>query len=255
MTVVTGLSGSGKSTLAFDIIFAEGQKRFMDVMSPYARQFTEQMETPDIDRLTGLPPTVAIEQNRTRGGSKSTVGTITEIWQFLRLLYAKLGQPHCPKCRIPVGRRSPGEIQALVAQELEKKPECLMIAAPVVRNRKGHYADLARWAAKKKYPWLRADGELVAPDAFTPLDRYSNHDIDVVLAEMRVQGNRISMNGTDCDFATLSETVSRALEMGDGFLRLLWGNGTAKLLGTHLTCPECGESYAAPERTSYRSRR
>lgn len=251
MTVVTGLSGSGKSTLAFDIIFAEGQKRFMDVMSPYARQFTEQMETPDIDRLTGLPPTVAIEQNRTRGGSKSTVGTITEIWQFLRLLYAKLGQPHCPKCRIPVGRRSPGEIQALVAQELEKKPECLMIAAPVVRNRKGHYADLARWAAKKKYPWLRADGELVAPDAFTPLDRYSNHDIDVVLAEMRVQGNRISMNGTDCDFATLSETVSRALEMGDGFLRLLWGNGTAKLLGTHLTCPECGESYAAPEPSTF----
>ena len=251
MTVVTGLSGSGKSTLAFDIIFAEGQKRFMDVMSPYARQFTEQMETPDIDRLTGLPPTVAIEQNRTRGGCKSTVGTITEIWQFLRLLYAKVGQPHCPDCRVPVGRRSPGEIQALVAQELEQKPECLMIAAPVVRNRKGHYADLARWAAKKKYPWLRADGQLVAPEAFTPLDRYSNHDIDVVLAELRVQGNRISMNGDDCDFATLAETVSRALEMGDGFLRLIRGDGSTRLLGTHLTCPDCGKSYAAPEPSTF----
>ena len=251
MTVVTGLSGSGKSTLAFDIIFAEGQKRFMDVMSPYARQFTEQMETPDIDRLTGLPPTVAIEQNRTRGGCKSTVGTITEIWQFLRLLYAKVGRPHCPVCKVPVGRRTPAEIQALVAQELEQKPASLMIAAPVVRNRKGHYADLARWAAKKKYPWLRADGSLVKPDAFTPLDRYSNHDIDVVLAELSVQANRIMMNGTDCDFATLAETVSKALEMGDGFIRLIRGDGSTRLLGTHLTCPDCGESYAAPEPSTF----
>ena len=251
MTVVTGLSGSGKSTLAFDIIFAEGQKRFMDVMSPYARQFTEQMETPAIDRLTGLPPTVAIEQNRTRGGCKSTVGTVTEIWQFLRLLYAKVGQPHCPKCRVPVGRRSAGEIQALVAQELEQKPELLMIAAPVVRNRKGHYADLARWAAKKKYPWLRADEQLVAPEEFTPLDRYSNHDIDIVLAELSVQGNRISMNGGDCDFSTLAETVSRALEMGDGFIRLIRGDGSTRLLGTHLTCPSCGQSYDAPEPSTF----
>lgn len=251
MTVVTGLSGSGKSTLAFDIVFAEGQKRFMDVMSPYARQFTEQMETPDIDRLTGLPPTVAIEQNRTRGGCKSTVGTVTEIWQFLRLLYAKVGQPHCPKCRVPVGRRSAEEIQALVAQELEQKPELLMIAAPVVRNRKGHYADLARWAAKKKYPWLRADGQLVAPEEFTPLDRYSNHDIDIVLAELSVQGNRISMNGGDCDFSTLAETVSRALEMGDGFIRLIRGDGSTRLLGTHLTCPSCGQSYDAPEPSTF----
>ncbi len=251
MTVVTGLSGSGKSTLAFDIVFAEGQKRFMDVMSPYARQFTEQMETPDIDRLTGLPPTVAIEQNRTRGGCKSTVGTITEIWQFLRLLYAKVGQAHCPDCRVPVGRRSPGEIQALVAQELEKKPESLMIAAPVVRNRKGHYADLARWAAKKKYPWLRVDGALISPNEFTPLDRYSNHDIDVVVADLCVQGNRISMNGEDCDFSTLAEAVSRALEMGDGFIRLIYGDGSTRLLGTHLTCPDCGKSYAAPEPSTF----
>ena len=251
MTVVTGLSGSGKSTLAFDIVFAEGQKRFMDVMSPYARQFTEQMETPDIDRLTGLPPTVAIEQNRTRGGSKSTVGTITEIWQFLRLLYAKVGRPHCPTCRIPVGRRSPDEIRALIMQELEHKPESLMIAAPVVRNRKGHYADLARWAAKKKYPWLRADGQLVAPDAFTPLDRYSNHDIDIVLADIHVQGNKISMNNADCDFATLAETISKALEMGDGFIRLIRGNQSTRLLSTHLTCPDCGESYAAPEPSTF----
>lgn len=250
MTVVTGLSGSGKSTLAFDIIFAEGQKRFMDVMSPYARQFTEQMETPDMDRLTGLPPTVAIEQNRSRGGCKSTVGTVTEIWQFLRLLYAKLGQAHCPKCKIPVGRRSAEEIRALVLAELDKHPASLMIAAPVVRNRKGHYADLARWAAKKKYPYVLADGVLCRPDEFTPLDRYSNHDVDIVLADISVQGNHITMNGKDCDFAALQETVDRALEMGDGFLRMLKG-AEQRLFGTRLTCPQCGESYADPEPSTF----
>ncbi len=250
MTVVTGLSGSGKSTLAFDIIFAEGQKRFMDVMSPYARQFTEQMETPDIDRLMGLPPTVAIEQNRSRGGSKSTVGTVTEIWQFLRLLYAKLGQPHCPRCHVPVGRRLPEEIRALVMAEIEKRPDSLLIAAPVVRNRKGHYADLARWAAKKKYPYMIADGRLCRPDEFTPLDRYSNHDVDIVLAEIRVRGNYITLNGWDCDFASLQETVGRALEMGDGFLRLVQGT-KSQLLGTRLSCPQCGESYAEPEPSTF----
>ncbi len=256
MTVVTGLSGSGKSTLAFDIIFAEGQKRFMDVMSPYARQFTEQMEAPDIDRLTGLPPTVAIEQNRSRGGSKSTVGTVTEIWQFLRLLYAKLGIAHCPSCGVPLSSGSAEEIQATVQEEIARRPDSLLLAAPVVRNRKGHYADLARWAEKKKYPWLRADGVLVRPAEFTPLDRYSNHDVDVVLAEISVSGSRISMNGAEVDFATLQETVSRALEMGDGFLRLLTRKGqsesyTERLLGTRLTCPQCGESYAEPEPSTF----
>lgn len=250
MTVVTGLSGSGKSTLAFDIIFAEGQKRFLDVMSPYARQFTEQLETPDIDRLTGLPPTVAIEQNRSRGGAKSTVGTVTEIWQFLRLLYAKLGVPHCPHCGVPVGGRSPQEIEALVMEEVGKHPASLMIAAPVVRNRKGHYADLARWAAKKKYPYLLADGKLSSPDAFVPLDRYSNHDIDIILAEIKVEGNHISLNGKDGDFSALQECVSRALEMGSGFLRLI-KDGKSQLLGTSLTCPQCGESFSEPEPSTF----
>lgn len=250
MTVVTGLSGSGKSTLAFDIIFAEGQKRFMDVMSPYARQFTEQMETPDIDRLIGLPPTVAIEQNRSRGGCKSTVGTVTEIWQFLRLLYAKLGRAHCPDCGVPVGRRSLDEIQALVQKEIAARPKSLMIAAPVVRNRKGHYADLARWAARRKYPFLRVDGKLVSPDEFTPLDRYSNHDIDIVLAHITVQGNRIHLNGQDCDFATLTATVCKALEMGDGFIRLLRPQGD-ELLGTRLACSQCGKTYADPEPSTF----
>lgn len=250
MTVVTGLSGSGKSTLAFDIIFSEGQKRFMDVMSPYARQFTEQMETPDIDRLTGLPPTVAIEQNRSRGGCKSTVGTVTEIWQFLRLLYSKLGIPHCPTCRVPVGRRSAEEIRSIIYDRLNQKPESLMIAAPVVRNRKGHYADLAAWAAKKKYPYMLADGVLVPTQEFVPLDRYSNHDVDIVLADISVKGNCIRMNGKECDFVALQELINRALDMGDGFLRVLEGE-QRQLFGTRLTCPCCGESYADPEPSTF----
>ena len=250
MTVVTGLSGSGKSTLAFDIVFAEGQKRFMDVMSPYARQFTEQMETPDIDRLTGLPPTVAIEQNRSRGGCKSTVGTVTEIWQFLRLLYAKLGTPHCPSCGVPVGSRTPAEILALVQQALAERPAQLLLAAPVVRNRKGHYADLARWAVKKHYPYLRADGVLVRSEDFVPLDRYANHDVDLVPAEFAVCGSRITLNGADCDADTLAETVQRVLEMGGGQLRLL-ADGRESLLGTQLSCPVCGQSYSAPEPSTF----
>lgn len=250
MTVVTGLSGSGKSTLAFNIIFAEGQKRYMDVMSPYARQFTEQMETPDIDRLTGLPPTVAIEQNRSRGGCKSTVGTVTEIWQFLRLLYAKLGQAHCPHCGVEVGRRSPEEIWNMVQERIARKPHSLLIAAPVVRNRKGHYADLARWAAGKHYPYLLADGVLVAPEAFTPLDRYSNHNVDIVLAELGVQGNRIILNGEDADYGKLHATVEGALSLGEGFIRLVEGKDS-RLLGTKFTCPQCGESFEEPEPSTF----
>ena len=134
MTVLTGLSGSGKSSLAFDIFFAEGQRRFMDVMSPYARQFTEQLESPDIDRLTGLPPTVAIEQNMSRGGTKSTVGTVTEIWQFMRLLYAKLGQAYCPQCGVPVGKRSESEVVELVVRELKKHGRVALLAPSALRG-------------------------------------------------------------------------------------------------------------------------
>lgn len=250
MTVVTGLSGSGKSTLAFDIVFAEGQKRYMDVMSPYARQFTEQMESPDIDRLTGLPPTVAIEQNRTRGGSKSTVGTVTEIWQFLRLLYAKLGQAHCPRCGVEVGCRSPEEIGNIVQERIARKPRALYIAAPVVRNRKGHYADLARWAGSKHYPYLIADGVLVTPEAFTPLDRYSNHNVDIVLAEVSVQGKSMFINGNAATPEKLRAAVESALSLGEGFIRLVEGKDS-RLLGTKFTCPQCGESFVEPEPSTF----
>lgn len=241
MTVLTGLSGSGKSSLAFDIFFAEGQRRFMDVMSPYARQFTEQLESPDIDRLTGLPPTVAIEQNISRGGSKSTVGTVTEIWQFVRLLYAKIGQAYCPKCQIPVGRRSVGEVVELVSRLL-KKHRKIALMAPVVRNRKGHYADLVRWAQGKGYEALWIDGKWVDIDDFKPLDRYSNHDVDIVTSRPE---HSVSP-------AELSDLVRHALDLGEDFLHVYAkGMKSPVLLGTKLACPSCGESFSEPEPSTF----
>lgn len=247
MTVLTGLSGSGKSSIAFDIFFAEGQRRFMDVMSPYARQFTEQLESPDIDRLTGLPPTVAIEQNMSRGGTKSTVGTVTEIWQFLRLLYAKLGQPYCPDCQVPVGKRSEGEVVEMVSRILKEHGKADLLA-PLVRGRKGHYADLARWADHKGYEFLWIDNKWTPISEFEPLDRYSNHDIDLVTARL-----------TKKDLpAAIQEAVYKALELGDGFLHVLTSHGKKPiLLGTKLACPNCSRSFEAlePSTFSYNSPR
>ncbi|MFR1321160.1 MAG: ATP-binding cassette domain-containing protein, partial [Akkermansia sp.] len=239
MTVLTGLSGSGKSSLAFDIFFAEGQRRFMDVMSPYARQFTEQLESPDIDRLTGLPPTVAIEQNMSRGGTKSTVGTVTEIWQFLRLLYSKLGQAYCPKCGVPVGKRSESEVVELVSRQL-KKHGSLALLAPLVRGRKGHYADLARWAEGKGYEELWVDGGLVPLSGFQPLDRYSSHDLDLVMS-------RPESSWTPDEVA---QAVHAALDMGEGFLQVLPPRSSSpELMGVKLTCASCGQSF--PELEPY----
>ena len=239
MTVLTGLSGSGKSSLAFDIFFAEGQRRFMDVMSPYARQFTEQLESPDIDRLTGLPPTVAIEQNMSRGGTKSTVGTVTEIWQFMRLLYAKLGQAYCPQCGVPVGKRSESEVVELVVRQL-KKHGSLALLAPLVRGRKGHYADLARWAEGKGYEEMWVDGKLVPLSGFQPLDRYSSHDLDLVVSRPEASWTPEKLAGA----------VHAALEMGEGFLQVLPpGSSRPELMGTKLACASCGQSF--PELEPY----
>lgn len=247
MTVLTGLSGSGKSSIAFDIFFAEGQRRFMDVMSPYARQFTEQMESPDIDRLTGLPPTVAIEQNMSRGGTKSTVGTVTEIWQFLRLLYAKLGQPYCPYCQVPVGRRSEGEVVEMVSRFLKEHGKA-EVMAPVVRGRKGHYADLVRWAEHKGYEFLWIDGSWVPVGEFQPLDRYSNHDVDLVSA-------RLDQTARPSD---VQDAVRKALELGEGFIHVLPpDHKNPVLFGTKLACPRCSRSFEAlePSTFSYNSPR
>jgi excinuclease ABC subunit A len=185
ITVVTGVSGSGKSSLAFDIIFAEGQRRFMESMSSYARQFVEQLPRPDIDELRGIAPTVAIEQRVTRGSRKSTVATITEVAQYLRLLYARIGVQHSPKTGEAVVALPFVVVQAnaekLVRQWLKAAPASsqLLLGSPVIRGRKGHHQPLANWAAERGYEWMRCDGELVRVAAFEKLNRYQEHDVEV----------------------------------------------------------------------------
>ena len=189
LTVVTGVSGSGKSTLAFDIIFAEGQRRFMESMSPYARQFVEQLPRPAIDRLEGIPPTVAIEQRVTRGSLKSTVATITEVAQYLRLLYARLGVQHHPDTDRAVTPLSAGALkkvlQKVLAAPRARRARHLYLCAPLIRGRKGHHQPIVDWMAKQGYELLRVDGRLGRVDAFQKLDRYKEHDVEVVVADLR----------------------------------------------------------------------
>ena len=189
LTVVTGVSGSGKSTLAFDIVFAEGQRRFLESMSPYARQFVEQLPRPDVDRLTGIPPTVAIEQRMTRGTRKSTVATVTEVAPYLRLLYARLGVQHHPDTGRPVVSLSRNALLRLLARALAgakaRKARHLYLCAPIVRGRKGHHQPVVDWIGSRGYTLLRADGRLTRVDAFRKLDRYREHDIEAVVADLK----------------------------------------------------------------------
>lgn len=256
MIVVTGLSGSGKSTLAFDILFAEGQRRFLDSMSPYARQFVEQLEKPDVDRIEGLPPSVAIEQRITRGGGKSTVATVTEIHQFLRLLYAKLGTQHCPDCNVPVKKSS----LTAVAAELETmaKEGPVQLFAPMVRGRKGYHTDIARWAGEHGFTTLLVDGDLVEVDDFQPLERFKEHTIDLLIGTIE--------KGTKKGVLDLTR---QALEIGKGTakarpLSTAPSAGTPKkspkgkrqssagketcsdhfrILSSEMNCPDCGRSF------------
>ncbi len=215
LSVVTGVSGSGKSTLAFDIIFAEGQRRFMESMSPYARQFVEQLPRPDIDRLSGIPPTVAIEQRVTRGSRKSTVATITEVAQYLRLLYARLGVQHHPETGRAVTPLTPSQLRLLLAKILDspkaKKAKHLYLCAPLIRGRKGHHEPIAKWIGKQGYELMRTDGRLLRVDTFQKLDRYKEHDIEVVVADLKGNPSR----------ATVGSGLALALKVGKGACFLL----------------------------------
>ncbi len=228
LVVVTGLSGSGKSTLAFDILFAEGQRRFLDSMSPYARQFVEQLEKPDVDLITGLPPSVAIEQRVTRGGGKSTVATVTEVYHFLRLLFAKLGTQWCPKCKAPVEGRSTASIVAQ-AEGLAGAGR-VKVLATLVKARKGFHTEVAQWAVRHGFETLLVDGHFVEADGFQKLERFREHTIDVLIGEAK-------------DEAQARPLVERALEIGKGTARLLDAKGRSTILSTEMNCPKCGEAF------------
>jgi excinuclease ABC subunit A len=228
MVIITGLSGSGKSTLAFDILFAEGQRRFLDSMSPYARQFVEQLEKPDVDLLTGLPPTVAIEQRVTRGGGKSTVATVTEVYHFLRLLFAKLGTQFCPKCNLPVQKQS---VVAITKQaEAAAGKDSVKILAPLVKAKKGFHTEIAKWAAKQGFETLLVDGEFVDSEGFVQLERFKEHSIDALIGET---GGKKSVK----------ELVEQALKVGKGAARILDSKNRSTILSTEMSCPGCGESF------------
>ena len=184
-TVVTGVSGSGKSTVAFDILFAEGQRRYLESLNAYARQFVQPAARPDVDAIFGIPPSVAIEQRTSRGGHKSTVGTMTEIHHFLRLLFVKLGTQHCPGCGIAI---EPQTLDAITARVLKRhRGREVEVFAPLVVARKGYYTELARWAAKRGHAALRVDGVPLPTDAWPRLDRYREHDVDLPLGRVVVR--------------------------------------------------------------------
>src|SRR5262245_21172915 len=182
--VVTGVSGSGKSTLSFDLLFAEGQRRFLDSMNTYARQFVEQLSRPDVDLITGIPPTVSIEQRTSRGGGKSTVATVTEVYHFIRLLFARLGTQYCPDCQVAVEAQTRDELGRRLKSELRKRGE-LRLLAPVVKNRKGFHTDVAEWAASHGYAEIRADGKIRPSAERLRLDRFREHDVEIITGTLR----------------------------------------------------------------------
>ncbi|MES2474833.1 MAG: excinuclease ABC subunit UvrA [Verrucomicrobiota bacterium] len=247
LVVISGLSGSGKSTLAFDILFAEGQRRFLDSMSAYARQFAEQLEKPEIDQLQGLPPTVAIEQRVSQGGGKSTVATVTELWNFIRLLYSKLGTLYCPDCKVPVERQSLAAIENVIRGHLKKGPVTLL--APIIRGKKGFHNEIAEWALKQGFTRLLVDKQFKDAEGFNRLERFKEHDIDVEVAsfqgsvfseEKKSKRGASSLKTENLD---LANSIGRALEIGKGLIKLFTADKKFTLLSTKSSCPCCNKSF------------
>jgi excinuclease ABC subunit A len=233
-TVITGVSGSGKSTLAFDIIFNEGQRRYLESLNAYARQFVQPAARPEVDAIRGIPPTVAIEQRTSRGGRKSTVATLTEIYHFLRLLYVKLGTQFCPDCDVAIEPQSAEAIAARILTDYRGKTVDLL--APLVVSRKGLYTDLAKWAATKGYRELRVDGERIAVKPWPRLDRFKEHNIELPVARLG-----ISPRGE----ADLRSKLTEALHYGKGVVQVLvQGSRTPVVFSTKRACPACGTSFA-----------
>ncbi|MEZ5299263.1 MAG: excinuclease ABC subunit UvrA [Verrucomicrobiales bacterium] len=242
--VVTGLSGSGKSTLAFDIVFAEGQRRFLDSMSTYARQFAEQLEKPDIDLVSGLPPTVAIEQRISRGGGKSTVATVTEVYHFLRLLFSKVGTQFCPDCAVPVEKQSVSAITTAV-QAAAKRGD-VKVLAPVIKARKGYHTEVAAWAERQGFAELLVDGKFRPSAGFERLARFKEHTIDAVVA---------AFSKSRAALPDVRAAVEQALKIGKGMLKIYDKDSKLTVLSARMSCPSCARSFEEldPRLFSYNS--
>ena len=243
-TVVTGVSGSGKSTLAFDILFAEGQRRYLESLNAYARQFVQAASRPDVDAIFGIPPTVAIEQRTSRGGRKSTVGTLTEVHHFLRLLFVKLGTQYCPDCEVPIEPQSEEVIAARLMKQY--RGQKLTLLAPLVVNRKGVYTDLAKWALSKGYWHLRVDGKLLSTRPFPRIDRFKEHTIELPVGDVVVSAKAET---------PLRQLLQKALEIGKGVVHVL-GSKQVEVYSTKRACRSCGRSFPEldPRLFSYNSK-
>ncbi len=275
-TVISGVSGSGKSTVAFDIVFGEGQRRYLESLNAYARQFVQPASRPDVDAIHGIPPTVAIEQRTSRGGRKSTVATQTEIYHYLRLLYVKLGTQHCPDCEVAI---EPQTMEAILARILsDYRGTEVALLAPMVVARKGIYKELAEWADAKGYKQLRVDGEYLPTAEWPVLDRYKEHDIELPLAQCDIHPRHEG---------TLKLALQQALELGNGVVIVVPLEGRGKkvektvgktvgknngkevgkkgssgkrpveaLFSTERACPSCGRGFDEldPRLFSYNSK-
>jgi excinuclease ABC subunit A len=243
-TVITGVSGSGKSTLAFDILFAEGQRRYLESLNAYARQFVQPASRPDVDAIFGIPPTVAIEQRTSRGGRKSTVATLTEIYHFLRLLYVKLGVQHCPSCN---ARIEPQSVDAIAARLMKQyRGKTIALYAPLIVARKGLYTALAKWARGKGFAQLRVDGKLLPTAKWPRLDRFVEHNIELPVATLKVSA---------AGEAALREALDAALEHGKGVVHVEV-DSQSSVFSTKRACPNCGTGFPEldPRLFSYNSK-
>ena len=258
LTVVTGLSGSGKSSLAFDTIYAEGQRRYVETLSAYARQFLDQIERPDVDSIEGLSPAISIEQKTTSRSPRSTVGTITEIYDYLRLLYASVGTPHCPGCGRPIARQTAEQI---VLRILELgKGERVTVMAPVVRGRKGEFKDLLDQIDQQGFR-ARVDGEVRDLSEPVALDRRKNHSIEAIVDRvlLRTEGapslstvsssTRVGKHDTQQPSsssakptveARLGQAVGKALQLANGLVLVAFNDGNEQLFSSSMACPDCG---------------
>src|SRR5262249_52550923 len=240
LTVITGLSGSGKSSLAFDTIYAEGQRRYVQPLSASARQFLDQMERPDVDAIDGLSPSISIEQKTTSRSPRSTVGTITEIYDYLRLLFASIGVPHCPQCGRAITRQSADQI---VQKVMSLSPEDrVMVMAPIVRGRKGEFKKEIEKLVQHGFTRARVDGELVNLEDEIQLDKRKNHTIEVVIDRLLVKpgiGQRLEMS------------IGLAMKLAGGLVQVAVVGGEEQMYSAKLACPDCGINVPQLEPRSF----
>ena len=251
LTVITGLSGSGKSSLAFDTIFAEGQRRYIETFSAYARNFLGGMERPDVDKITGLSPVISIEQKTTNKNPRSTVGTTTEIYDYMRLLFARAGRAYSYMTDEPMVKYTEEQVIDMIQHDYAGRK--IYILAPLVRSRKGHYRELFESTRRKGFLHVRVDGEIKEIKQGMKVDRYKNHDIEVVIDKMKVaepsllplsEGKGADTNSTGSD--RLKKSVQIAMKQGDGLIMILDESGQVKYFSKRLMCPTSGISYSDP---------